>query len=309
MSEPNSLPAKSFFTQKYARLSFGHLSILGSSVAGEESVVQIPELNVCFDFGRAPAFCLTSDIVCLTHAHMDHVAGIGYYLSQRHFQDMKPGKVLLPIDLYRPVESLLKAWREVERQNTPGQLIAMQSGEEYEVRRDFLIRTYTTHHGGPSLGYGLISVREKLKPEYSTLTGPQLVELKRQGVEIQYKLEVPLVVYLGDTAAGPVFSHPDVQSAQILITECTFYEPDHRNNAKAGRHLHVQDFIDILPDLKNQHIILTHVSRRTGVRRAKKILTKLIGQSEMSRIHFLNDFDDAADAGDIDTVSPVHSQD
>ena len=311
VSATNPLPApgKSFITQKFARLNFGQFSLVGSSIAGEETVVQVPELNVCFDFGRAPGFSLTSDIVCLSHGHMDHIAGIGYYFSQRYFQDMKPGKVLLPIEIYRPVEALLKAWRDVERQNTPAQLVAMQPGEEYEVRRDFLIRSYGTHHGGASLGYGLISVREKLRPEYTHLTGPQLVELKKQGVEIQYRVEVPLVVYLGDTAAGPVFGHPDVQNAQVLVTECTFYERDHRAKAKAGRHLHVDEFADILMGLKNPHIVIGHVSRRTGVRRAKRILTKIAGAEAMARVHFLNDFDDATDGGDVDSMSPVHQQD
>ncbi|MGH7176818.1 MAG: MBL fold metallo-hydrolase, partial [Tepidisphaeraceae bacterium] len=90
MSEPVE---KSFLVQKFAKLRFGALHVIGYSVAGEETVVQVPELNVCFDIGRAPHFALTSDIICLTHGHMDHVAGLGYYLSQRHFQGMKPGTI------------------------------------------------------------------------------------------------------------------------------------------------------------------------------------------------------------------------
>ena len=56
---------KSFLVQKFARLNFGQQSVLGYSVAGEETVAQIHELNVCFDIGRCPLFALTSDIVCL----------------------------------------------------------------------------------------------------------------------------------------------------------------------------------------------------------------------------------------------------
>ena len=84
---------KSFLVQKFAKLELGPHHVIGYSVAGEETVVQIPELNVCFDIGRAPYFSLTSDIVCITHSHMDHLAGLAYYLSQRSFQGMQAGTV------------------------------------------------------------------------------------------------------------------------------------------------------------------------------------------------------------------------
>ena len=66
---------------------------------------------------------------------MDHIAGLAYYLSQRNFQGMKPGTVLVPAELYRAVEGLLKCWREVERQGTPYVLVPMRAGESHEVRR------------------------------------------------------------------------------------------------------------------------------------------------------------------------------
>src|SRR3954452_19494046 len=194
---------KSFLVQKFSRLSLGQYSLIGYSVAGEETVVQVPELNTCFDIGRCPYFALTSDIVCITHGHMDHLAGLPYYLSQRYFQGMKPGTVLLPRELERPVDVMLKCWRDVERQSTPYTLVPMSAGQLHEVRRDFGIRAFATHHGGVSLGYALISIREKLRPEYFGKPGIELAQLKKEGVDIQYRVEVPLVAFLGDTTAGP----------------------------------------------------------------------------------------------------------
>ncbi len=295
---------KSFLVQKFAKLALGALHVIGYSVAGEETVTQIPELNVCFDIGRAPYFALTSDIVCITHGHMDHLAGIPYYLSQRYFQGMQPGTVMLPREMESAVDAMLKCWRDVERQGTPYKLIPMSAGQMYEVRRDFGIRAYQTHHGGVSLGYGLISIREKLKAEYLGIPGPELAAMKKRGIEIQYRLEVPQVVFLGDTTAGSVFDEPDVQNAEILITECTFFDADHRSKAKAGKHLHVEQFVEILPKLKNKHIVLTHVSRRTGIGRAKYLLRKRIGSERMANIHFLMDFEGSADAGDIEDAGP-----
>jgi ribonuclease Z len=297
---------KNFLVQKFANLKFPkhQLSIIGYSVAGEETVVQVPELNVCFDIGRSPYFALTSDYVCITHSHMDHIAGLGYYLSQRAFQGMKPGTVLLPREIERPVDTLLRSWRDVERQGTPYELIPMTAGQMYEVRRDFGIRAFATHHGGVSLGYALISIREKLKQEYMGIPGPELVEMKKRGVEIQYRLEVPLVAFLGDTTLGNVFDQPDVQNAHIVITECTFFDPGHRAKAKAGKHMHLEHLAEVLPKLKNEWVVISHVSRRTGIRRARHLLRKRVGNEAMKRVLFLMDFEGSRDAGEIEDQAP-----
>ena len=298
------MPDKSFLVQRFAKLGFGQYTVVGYSVAGEETVCQIPELNVCFDIGRCPYFALTSDVVCITHGHMDHLAGLPYYLSQRYFQGMKPGTVLLPRELEAPVDRMLRCWRDIERQGTPYQLVPMSPGQLHEVRRDFGIRAFATHHGGASLGFALISIREKLKQEYFGRPGPELATLRKSGVEIQYRVEVPLVAFLGDTSHGPVFEQPDVINAEILITECTFIDLDHKAKAKAGRHLHVDQFAEILPNLKNQQIVVTHVTRRTGIRRAKRVLEKLVGPDRIKNVHFLMDFEGASDAGEIEEQGP-----
>jgi ribonuclease Z len=180
----------------------------------------------------------------------------------------------------------------------------MQPGQLHEVRRDFGIRAHATHHGGASLGYSLISIREKLKPEYMGRPGPELAELRKHGVDIQYRLEVPIVTCLGDTTLGPVFEQPDVINAEILITELTFLEPDHRQRAKVGKHMHLEHFLAVAPNLKNKWIVLAHVSRRTGPRKAKNVLRRRLGDERMKNILFLMDFENATEAGDVEEQGP-----
>jgi ribonuclease Z len=205
---------------------------------------------------------------------------------------------------------MLRCWRAIERQNTPYKLVPMAPGSVYDVRKDFIIRAVETHHGGASLGYVLVSVREKLKAEYFGRPGPELAALRKSGVDIQYRLEVPLVAFLGDTAYGRVFDEPDVRNAEVLLTECTFFERDHKSRAKHGKHLHVDQFVElVLPNLKNQHIIVSHVSRRTGVRKAKAILRRRVGEEGMKNVQFLMDFEGSSDAGEMEELGPPPGED
>ena len=96
----------------------------------------------------------------------------------------------------------------------------------------------------------------------------------------------------------------EVQNAEVLITECTFFDPDHRTKAKAGKHLHVEVFAEILPKLKNGHVVIGHVTRRTGIRRAWHLLRRRVGDERMKNVQFLMDFEGAVDAGDIEDSGP-----
>ena len=291
-------PEKTYLVQKYARLRFGPYTVMGYSVAGEETVIQVPELNVTFDAGRAPPFALTSDILCISHAHMDHLAGVAYYLSQRVFQGMKPATLLCHDDLLDPIDDLLGYWRRLERQETPYELVGLLPGDRHEVRRDFAVEAVRTHHGSSSLGFVLVEIRQKLREQYLELPGEKIAELRRAGADVHYTLEAPVVAFLGDTAAGPVFEHDLVRRARILLTECTFFGPEHRRKARAGKHLHAEQLAEYLPGLQNEAIVIGHVSRRTGVARAKRSLSKLVGEEAMRRVHFLMDFADSKQEGE-----------
>jgi ribonuclease Z len=262
-------------------------SLAGYSVAGEESVVLVPELDCVFDIGKCPREALKINHVLLTHGHMDHVAGLPYYFSQRDFQGIADGTALAPAELVSPLEDLMQAWGRVEGHVPPFRLVGMSHGQDYEVRRGLVARAFSTPHMSSSLGYCLVDVRQKLKEEYLPLTGPQIVELKNRGVQITQRLEVPLVAYLGDTAKGRFADLPHVANAKVLLVECTFFDPEHLGRARAGKHIHVADLPAVLEGMNNQHIILTHVTRRTNMAEARKILREVLPHDVLERVSFL----------------------
>src|SRR5258706_9998489 len=160
------MAGKSSLVQKFAKLKLGPLHLIGYSVAGEESVVQVPELDVCFAIGGSPYFALTSNTICITHGHMDHLAGLAYYLSQRHFQGMKPGTVLLPRELAGPTDLMLGCWRGVEKQGTPYTLIPVTPGTGHAVRGGFFFSGVGAPPMGGCFGGLLINGSAAIKKRY-----------------------------------------------------------------------------------------------------------------------------------------------
>jgi ribonuclease Z len=269
------------------KMQLGGYTFIGYSLAGEESVVGVPELSVCFDIGRSPTEILNINNVLLTHGHMDHAAGIAYYFSQRNFLDNEGGTLVVPKELVPSIHKLMDAWREIEGHRTPYRVFGLSPDEDYHVRRGLVARGFQTIHGGPCLGYSVIEVRQKLKPQYLELSGEKLAELRRDGVDLTYDLEVPLVCYCGDTAYGKFFELDWVRKAKIMILECTFVEQGHRDRATAGNHLHLDDFLRLQDMLENESILLVHLSRRTSLAVARQELRNCLSEEKFKRLHFL----------------------
>lgn len=274
-------------TYKLSQLELGGLTLAGYSVAGEESVIVVPELDCVFDIGKCPREAMTVNHVLLSHGHMDHAAGLPYYFSQRDFQGTPQGTALVPAELVRPLENLMSAWGAVEGHIPPARFVGMRPGDDHEIRRGLIARAFAVRHISAAIGFSLIDVRQKLKPEFDGLTGPQIVELKTKGVEITNRVEVPLVAYLGDTAKANYASLPHVKAAKVLLIECTFFDPEHVQRARAGKHLHVVDLPEVLEGMENEHIVIVHVTRRTNMAEARKILKNSLKAEIHDRITFL----------------------
>jgi ribonuclease Z len=275
-----------------ANLAYIHaanLDILGYSVAGEETVVAVPLLDVCFDVGRAPQQIIPINHVLLTHGHMDHSAGIAYYLSQRNFCGLKAGTVLCPANLADVIGELLRNWERLDGQRIPASIIPMRPGDEYEVKPGIFARAFATRHTNGSIGYTLLEKRRKLRPELLGLPGQELVKLKAKGEAIDHVVEIPMVSYFGDTSYLDYWTNETIAKSKVLIIECTFFIEEHTERAEAGRHMHVKEFADLVQRMQNERIIVTHLTQRTGAGEAKSILRKALPAEFMERITFLMD--------------------
>jgi ribonuclease Z len=272
-----------------AHIKIDELDIVGYSVAGEETVVAMPQLDVCFDIGKAPDQIISINHLLLTHGHMDHAAGIAYYLSHRDFCGQSPGTVLAPENLLGPIKQIIEAWSRLDGNKVPANLIGVKAGDEYQIKPNLFTRVFPTKHSRGSVGYCVIEKRKKIKPEYARLKGPQIVELKKQGVVIDYPLEIPIVTYLGDTEYVDFSQLQYIVESKILIAECTFYEPEHTGRAEAGKHMHINEFAALMEKLENEHIIVTHTTQRTPMAEIRKVLKEVLSPTKYDRVILLMD--------------------
>jgi len=270
-----------------AHIKIDDLEVIGYSVAGEETVVAMPQLDVCFDIGKAPDQVISINNVLLTHGHMDHAAGIAYYLSQRNFCGQSAGTILAPQNLLGPIREIIDAWGRLDGNQIPANIVGVKPGDEYQIKPNLFTRVFPTKHSIGSVGYSVIEKRKKIKPEYARLTGPQIVELKKQGIEIDNPLEVPIVTYFGDTQYVDFSQLKYIAESKILIAECTFYQDEHAGRAEAGKHMHIDEFAALLDKMHNEHIIITHTTQRTPMSEIRRILKEALPPEKYDRVVLL----------------------
>lgn len=269
--------------------TIGGVRLQGFTLAGEETVIIVPEMNVAFDVGRAPREVIGIDHICLSHGHMDHAAGLAYYFSQRNFQGNAPGCVLAHHKLVPAIEELMRVWGRIEGHISPARIVGVDEDEDFPLHRSLVIRPFRVRHPGPTLGFSLVEVRKKLKPELAELSGQQIAELKRSGQTVEDRLELPRVAFCSDSAVGPFLDRDHVRNADVLIFECTFFEPEHLDRARLGQHTHVSDLPELFERIRSPHVVLMHTSRRTGIGPAKRYLRKILKPADIERLTIFMD--------------------
>lgn len=247
----------------------------GYSRAAVQSYWRIPELKLGFDLGGSPWDFLGIPSIAVTHGHLDHLAALPVYVARRRMMKMEPPTIYLPASIVEGVDRMLKAWQRLDRGRMVCELVGVEAGQEIELSREHVLQVFETVHTVPSVGYCVWGRKRKLKAEYQGLSGDQIRDLRLSGVDVTAEVRTPIVCYTGDTTPAGLDNYPAAYDAQILITEVTFFRPEHRREKihKFG-HMHLDDFLERADRFRNELLIAMHFSTRYATHQIEKAVMK-----------------------------------
>jgi len=261
------------------------VTVKGKSVSGVGTSLVVPELGLALDLGYCSGEARECQTVLLTHGHPDHVAGVVMHASTRAMTKLSPSRFVCSPEVASFLREMLGVW--AKHQELAYTVVELSPGETLNLGKGLSVRPFPTYHRGPSQGYAVVKTTLKLKVEFEGLSGPEVGALRQQGVEVTNRVEQVVLTYTGDTTPEAL-DHEDVQQAETVVTECTFFGPlVSVEKARAYGHTHLDELVPQLAKLKNR-VFLTHVSMRHCQKQARQEVTRLTKEMQC-KVHLLLD--------------------
>ncbi|KAF2600131.1 hypothetical protein F2Q68_00009006 [Brassica cretica] len=250
----------------------------GLSIGGHETCIMFPSLRLAFDIGRCPHRAISQDFLFISHSHMDHIGGLPMYVATRGLYKMKPPTIIVPTSIKECVESLFEVHRKLDSSELKHNLVGLDIGEEFIIRKDLKVKAFKTYHVIHSQGYVVYSTKHKLKQEYVGLPSDEIKSLKDSGVEITNSITTPEVAFTGDTTSDFVLdeNNADALKARVLVMESTFLDDSVSvEHARDYGHIHLSEIVKHAEKFENKAILLIHFSARYTVKEIEAAVSAL----------------------------------
>ncbi len=259
----------------------------GISEGGIRTSVVFPALDLMFDFGSVNPDKIHISNLLLTHAHLDHSAGIPYYVSQRSLRKLSPPKIFVPKSIQSDLHDILSIYSRMEGFDYEFQVIGLDFEETVPLKPGFLFQALPSFHRVPSQGYTIFESKKKLKKEFISLKEAEIRDLKSQGIDPTEEIRFPLVSFSGDTKIEYILQNESVRKSKILFMECTYYcEKRGIERARDWGHTHLDEIVAHADAFENEALVLIHPSKRYSYRELtewvkKKLPTKLLERTHL----------------------------
>ena len=270
------------------------LQFLGgaSEVGSLGLVVRDQGRTLLFDYGLTPTDPPTYprpaptnvDLAFLSHAHLDHGAGLAYWCSQRRLLRL-PGGTARTHPAAVPAWTRLLALHEaLEAVRYDARVEEMESGARVSLRRDLEVEAFETDHRVPTLGFVASEIRNRLRADLVGHPPEEIRDAASRGEAVAAKVAIPLVAYSGDTGAGVFARAPrSFFTAKVLLLECSFVEEGDRERSNEWKHLHLDEIAERADVFENEVVVLTHLTLRASPDDIRKAIARRLPASLAKR--------------------------
>ncbi|KAI9155467.1 tRNase Z TRZ2, chloroplastic [Paramyrothecium foliicola] len=270
--------------------------LTGRSRAAWHTSFVIPQLNLLLDAGLV-VNKLRPKHIFLTHGHSDHSLLTPAFVTRDDPPDIYcPAEVkgvlndfilaksilnkggLLGVDDAQK-QGYLKEGEEIVSANDDGKrsaaelawlkthaTYALKDGDVVDLRKakSITATAFNCDHTVPCLGYVFSTTSHRLRPEFTSLRGPELKALRESGTELTAPHTTPIFAFLGDTTAATLAAGPPwlEQGIPVVITECSFLREEHHAQAAKTKHTTWTDLEPVIRRYPRTTFVLTHFSLR-----------------------------------------------
>ncbi|HET6585807.1 MAG TPA: MBL fold metallo-hydrolase, partial [Nannocystaceae bacterium] len=258
----------------------------GVTRGGIRTCLMVPQLDLMFDVGGPVRGQLKFGTILVSHGHQDHLGDLPYLLSQRQLAGLPPPTVHVPREIDDPLRRIIAAWGEIEGFTLGIELVPHDPGDVVALARGVTATCFRTTHRVPSLAWLVTRTSGRLRPEYVGKSGPELAELRKQGVHVTEPHEVDLLCVTGDTQIELFLAEPRVRACKVLVHEITAWDERRTvDETRAWGHTHVDELIAVAERFDGDALVLVHRSPRHTWTQAAEVVRTRFPAAVRDKVH------------------------
>lgn len=262
-------------------------TLQGHSKAGERTGFWLHPEKIVLDAGLATK--RKPKAVYITHKHIDHTGSLPYILSGR--AGLRP--VYMVQEVLGPLIAFQNAVRWIcEDDDEPDRDTALakqgcdphlvKPGTTFNASKTLRVEVLAAYHETQSVGYGFGRIKQKLKPEYAILSGPEIGALRQTGTTVTEEVVVPQLCFFCDSNTRNLSEHDEWRKYPVVVCECT----------GAGKptpskfHTSLEDLAPLIKSQTDAQWLLIHTSKSFDVEKEGEARLREAGLGDLN-VRFL----------------------
>jgi len=216
--------------------------------------------------------------IFITHTHVDHIAELPLSLIQDIDVKDDDSKIAIycPLESVKYIKDYIIKFHEVNSL-VDYEVFGVKMEDFYKFipissthseqrlvinKQTIILETVGAYHSIPTVVYGFSVVKNKLNSKYIGLSGKELAQLKKTGINVCVEVIEKKFCYVLDTSIKIFENHKFLLEYPVIIVECTFFADDELEQANKRKHIHWIQLKPYVVQNPTVLFILVHFSER-----------------------------------------------